>query len=134
MIELDELSSPLDELSAPRSISPLALLALGSLPGLGRAAGEVDAIAQLGPVAPLSLGGLVSLAVVSIYRGWWVPGSVYREMKEQRDYERKAKERALSAAEKLMEQNTLLIRGDSVADIALKSVRDAAVQNVQDSP
>lgn len=134
MIELDELSSPLDELSAPRSISPLTLLALGSLPGLGRAAGEVDAIAQLGPVAPLSLGGLVSLAVVSIYRGWWVPGSVYREMKEQRDYERKAKERALSAAEKLMEQNTLLIRGDSVADIALKSVRDAAVQNVQDSP
>lgn len=134
MIELDELSSPLDELSAPRSISSLSLLAVGALPGLGRAAGEVDAIAQLGPVAPLSLGGLVSLAVVSIYRGWWVPGSVYREMKEQRDYERKAKERALSAAEKLMEQNTLLIRGDSVADIALKSVRDAAVQNVQDSP
>lgn len=82
-----------------------------------------DALSTPGPV---SLTALVSLAVLSIYRGWWVTGAVYKDMREQRDYERLAKERALDAGDKLLAQNTLLIRGDSVADIALKSVRDAA--------
>lgn len=92
-------------------------------------------IAVLAPgAAPIGLGTLVSLAVLSIYRGWWVTGPVYRDMKEQRDYERTAKERAITAAEKLLEQNTLLIRGDTVADIALKSVREAAVQNAPQAP
>lgn len=79
----------------------------------------------------IGLGALVTLTIISIFRGWLVPKPFYDEVKYRAEQERIAKEKALEAASSLLEQNTLLIRKEDQAHAALQAIRDRAVESRQ---
>jgi hypothetical protein len=79
----------------------------------------------------IGLGSLVTLTIISIFRGWLVPKPFYDEVKYRAEQERLAKEKALEAAASLLEQNTLLIRKEDQAHAALQAIRERANENRQ---
>jgi hypothetical protein len=82
----------------------------------------------------IGLGALVTLTIISIFRGWLVPKPFYDEVKYRAEQERLAKEKALEAASSLLEQNTMLLRREDQAHAALQAIRDRVAESKQVSP
>ncbi|HEU4913069.1 MAG TPA: hypothetical protein VFV76_14360 [Actinomycetes bacterium] len=82
----------------------------------------------------IGLGALVTLTIISIFRGWLVPKPFYDEVKHRAEQERLAKEKALEASRSLLEQNTMLLRREDQAHAALQAIRDRVAESKQVSP
>lgn len=77
------------------------------------------------PVALLvTMASLIALPIVSIFRGWIVPGVFFRREIARGDAERQAKDDALEANKLLTEANNLLLRKDDLGLTALTEIRD----------
>ena len=75
-------------------------------------------MADVGTLSSLVQGGAGALAalafiVVALIRGWLVPGMIYQDLKQERDYWRSVADRALTAAEKVVPVLTRVSGGGS---------------------
>lgn len=68
-------------------------------------------------------GGIVILAIYMIFTARLVPQKYYDEALSRVEHERTEKDKWRTAAEKLLEQNTLLLQRDDVSLTTLRAIR-----------
>lgn len=80
----------------------------------------------------IAWGALVTIAVVSIFRGWLVPVGMHKARIGDKDQQIAALRESVAAAEEtidtLLAQNTDLIRSNETASRALESLRDQSTK------
>lgn len=98
---------------------------------------EIERLLAGLPLDALGAGGLVTLAVVALFRAWIVPGSMVNELKAVRDdrirelIEERTELRAAAAAKEetlreLVAQNSELLEVARASNVLLRALTEAA--------